>query len=131
MTGSSTVHPARLKYVTIPPTMKGTTMSKSVEKLNARIETLKAQLIKAEEALASASVAHEVVVGATVTFKYGRGDTAVIRSGVVLGSKVAENGVTQLACEIGEGFDKSVVRIAATAVLSVLSFDDFEAPAAE
>lgn len=96
-------------------------MSKSVAKLEARVATLKAQLAKAEDALFSAVTVQEIEIGSVVSFKYGRGETAVVRSGTVLGSKVADNGVTQLAVEIGEGFDKSVVRIAATAVLDLVT----------
>ncbi len=93
------------------------------DKLAKRVEDLRAQLAKAEDALANYGVVATVKVGTVVSFKYGRGETAVIKSGTVIASKVGDNGVALLAVESGEGFDKAVVRIPASSVLATASND--------
>lgn len=96
-------------------------MSKSLDKLKARVVTLTEQLAKAAAAVESAAVIVNIEEGSTVSFKYGRGETAVVKVGLVLGSKVGENGVTILAIETGTGFDKGVVRIPAANVQSIVA----------
>lgn len=94
-----------------------TTKLSKKDKLVKRVEDLKASLAKAEEALANFGVVATVEVGTVVAFRYGRGETAVVKSGTVIASKVGDNGVVTLAVESGTGFDKVVVRIQASAVL--------------
>lgn len=103
-------------------------MSKSLVKLQARVETLRKQLAAAEAALESAGTIAQVDIGSVVSFKYGRGETATVKSGVVLGAKTTDNGVSYLAVEIGEGFDKEVVRIPAASVISTVAAPVAEAP---
>lgn len=90
-------------------------------KLQEKITKLNAELAKAQAALAEINKLSNITAGSVVAFKFGRGETAVEKSGVVTGVKVAENGVTMLAVETGAGFDKVVVRIPATSVIGVAS----------
>lgn len=90
-------------------------------KLQEKIAKLELDLAKAKSELDSLNKLANIKAGDVVAFKFGRGDTAVEKSGVVTGVKVAENGVTMLAVETGSGFDKVVVRIPAASVVAVAS----------
>mgnify|MGYP003439978639 FL=1 len=90
-------------------------------KLKEKITKLNAELAKAQAALAEINKLSNITAGSVVAFKFGRGETAVEKSGVVTGVTVAANGVTMLAVETGAGFDKVVVRIPATSVIGVAS----------
>jgi uncharacterized protein YijF (DUF1287 family) len=90
-------------------------------KLQEKITKLETELNKAREQLAALNKLTNIKAGDLVSFKFGRGETAVEKSGTVTGLKVAENGVTMLAVETGSGFDKVVVRIPAASVTAVAS----------
>lgn len=57
--------------------------------------------------------------GYVITFKYGRGDKVVSKTGTVLGRKVQEKTADLIKVAVGEGFDAEIVTIYPNAVTKI------------
>ena len=96
----------------------------------ARIAALEAERTELETRIAAGYVdPDQVLVGRRVSFEFGRGaDKKRVLEGTVIGRREGEGkAAPQIAVEVGDGFEKDVVRIHPNAVRAFLD----TAPAAQ
>lgn len=96
----------------------------------ARIAALEAERAEVESRIAAGYVdPAQVLVGRRVSFEFGRGaDKKRVLEGTVIGRREGEDkAAPQIAVEVGEGFDKRVVKAHPNAVRAFLD----AAPAAQ
>ena len=88
---------------------------KSIDEREAQIASLEALIPTLPEASASVPAAAKrpkIEAGTAVQFRYGRGDTAKVRDGVVKARKDNADGNPELyRVEVGEGFDAELVTV--------------------
>jgi len=74
-------------------------------KVQARVDLLNLTLVELKEQLQAALAKEILVVGESYSLHVGKGETARVVEGTLMGQRVKDNGAAEFKFSVGEGFD--------------------------